>query len=123
MLVRKPGTKHAAPLADRCVFAGSVIVGCLRPEVLRHILVSSRIHGRSIPELSMAFRGDHAVRTDHAGFAGLLPIAAEKESSAFTCEIFEMGSGSISIDRSSFGLDLKILLHTSPAAITGSGAK
>ena len=26
----------------------------------------------------MAFRGDHAVRADHAGFAGLLPIAAEK---------------------------------------------
>jgi hypothetical protein len=31
---------------------------------------------RSIPELSMAFRGDHAVRADHAGFAGLLSIAA-----------------------------------------------
>ena len=52
------GTKHAAPAADRCAFAGSVIVGRLRPEILRHILVPSRIHGRSIPELSMAFRGD-----------------------------------------------------------------
>ena len=52
------GTKHAAPAADRRAFAGSVIVGRLRPEILRHILVPSRIHGRSIPELSMAFRGD-----------------------------------------------------------------
>ena len=53
-------------------------MGRLGPEILRHILVSSRIHGRSIPELSMTFRSDHAVRTDHAGFAGLLSIALNK---------------------------------------------
>src|SRR4030095_7113886 len=64
-------TKHAAPAGDRRAFAGSVIVGRLRPEILRHILVPSRIHGRSIPELSMAFRGDVSF-----GFAGLLSIAA-----------------------------------------------
>ena len=62
------GTKHAAPAADRRAFAGSVIVGRLRPEILRHILVPFRILGRSIPELSMAF-GDIPFGPDHAGFA------------------------------------------------------
>ena len=47
------------------------------PGILRHILVRPRLHSRSIPELLMAFRDHHAARTDHAGFTGLLSIAAE----------------------------------------------
>jgi hypothetical protein len=157
-------------------------VGRLRPETLRHILIPSRIDGRSIPELSMAFRGDHAVRADHAGFAGLLSIAAlsildggghggfrEPVLLAGTPEDIAALEQSFSpeqktlvevVDRIditrqpisalvqrmhrhavswgisaaghpineieegwSLGLDLKILLRTIPAVITGSGAK
>jgi hypothetical protein len=42
MLARKTGTKHTAPAADRRAFAGSVIVGRLRPEILRHIRLQRR---------------------------------------------------------------------------------
>jgi hypothetical protein len=44
---------------------------------LCHDLVPSRKYGRSIPELSMAFRGHHAFRANHAGFTGLQSIAPE----------------------------------------------
>ena len=57
-------------LIDALLLAASLL-GRLRPEILRHILVPSYIHDRSVPELSMAFRGDHAVWADPAGFAGL----------------------------------------------------
>jgi len=46
------------------------LLGRLRPEILRHILVPSYMQDRSIPELSMVFRGDHTVWADPAGFAG-----------------------------------------------------
>ena len=71
----EPGTQ-LQDLLDALLPAASLL-GRLRPEILRHILVPSYIHDRSVPELSMPFRGDHAVLADPAGFAGLLPIAAE----------------------------------------------
>ena len=77
MLARKQELNtQVQQLNDALLLAVSVWVSW-GPGILRHILVRPRLHSRSIPELLMAFRDHHAVRTDHAGFTGLLSIAAE----------------------------------------------
>ncbi len=47
----------------------------VRPALIQYVLVRSFEHHRSIPKLSMAFRGSDAVRANHARSPGLLSIA------------------------------------------------